>query len=94
MTIICHPLQSRHLSGGRKRQTLSTTKHVLLQATVKLPEIKAIPQPVGAPRYLAPSLPIKSICWGHSLFLLLWLRRSLQVVMAGLMDTETISSMS
>lgn len=46
------------MRGGRKRQTLSTTKYVLLQATAKLPETKAIPQPVGAPQGSVPgSLP-------------------------------------
>lgn len=48
MTIIWCSVQSRHLSGGRKKQTLSTAKYALLQATVKPLEIKAIPQPVGA----------------------------------------------
>ena len=50
MTIIWCSVQSRHLSGGRKRQTLSSAKYALLQDTVKPSEITAIPQPVGAPQ--------------------------------------------
>ena len=67
---------------------------MLLQATVKPSEIKVIPQPVVHHRaqYLAPSLPIESMCWGHSPFLLL--RKSLQVIIAGLVDTKSISSKS
>lgn len=93
MTVIWCSVQSRHLSGGRKTQTFSTAKYVLLQVTDKPSEIKTIPEPVGAPQGSVPgSLPIESICQGHSPFTLLRLRKSLQVVIAGLMDTETISS--
>lgn len=77
MTIIWCSVQSRHLSGGRKRQTLSTDKYALPKGAVKPSEIKASPQPVGAPQgsYLPPSLPIESICWRHSSLLLQRLRK-------------------
>lgn len=58
MTITWCSVQNTHLSGGRKRQTLSTAKYALLQATAKPLETETVPQPVDAPQGLVPgSLP-------------------------------------